>query len=161
MPSPQAQARAVIENGQVRAYGVIRACHSGCKIGPLHADDAGLAETLFAALCAAVPPDSPVFLDAPGPNPHALALAARHQLQACFETARMYTRSAPDVDLVRIFGVTSFELGLNPKRNRTWGRDLGLTPNEFRVQYRQGDTEDNQLALGVLAYEAGVCNHAA
>ena len=109
--SPQAQARAVIENGQVRAYGVIRACHSGYKIGPLHADDAELAETLFAALCAAVPPDSPVFLDVPEPNLHALALAARHQMQACFETARMYTRTAPDLDLTRIFGVTSFELG--------------------------------------------------
>lgn len=109
--SPQAQARAVVENGLVRGYGAIRTCRSGYKIGPLHADDAELAETLFSALCAAVPPDAPVFLDVPEPNPQALALAARHQMQACFETARMYTRTAPALDLNRIFGITSFELG--------------------------------------------------
>jgi hypothetical protein len=32
-------------------------------------------------------------------------------MEVTFETARMYTGPAPDVDLAGIYGVTTFELG--------------------------------------------------
>jgi hypothetical protein len=32
-------------------------------------------------------------------------------MTSVFETARMYTKRAPDIPLTRLFGVTSFELG--------------------------------------------------
>jgi hypothetical protein len=32
-------------------------------------------------------------------------------MTVAFETARMYTRDAPDLSLEQIFGVTSFEVG--------------------------------------------------
>lgn len=68
--------------------------------------DAGL----FRALAGAAP-DGPVYLDTPEPNKEALALARRYAMTPCFETARMYTGPAPDLPLVRTYGVTSFELG--------------------------------------------------
>jgi hypothetical protein len=40
-----------------------------------------------------------------------VALAEAYRMQPSFETVRMYTGEAPDVDLGRIFGVTTFELG--------------------------------------------------
>ena len=52
-----------------------------------------------------------IFLDVPEPNAAAVALAERMGLEPVFETARMYRGAAPEIDLSRIFGVTSFELG--------------------------------------------------
>ena len=40
-----------------------------------------------------------------------MEIAERHGLKPVFETARMYTGAAPAIDLARIYGVTSFELG--------------------------------------------------
>jgi ribosomal protein S18 acetylase RimI-like enzyme len=96
--------------GRVRGYGVLRACQSGHKIGPLFADDEHIADDLFTSLIAAVPGET-VFLDVPEANPAAVALARRHGMSSVFETARMYTKTPPDVPLARVFGVTSFELG--------------------------------------------------
>ena len=44
------RAFAVVEDGTVKGYGVIRACRSGYKIGPLFADSEREADTLFQAL---------------------------------------------------------------------------------------------------------------
>jgi Predicted acetyltransferase len=107
-------ARMLVEDGAVRGYGVVRPCAEGHKIGPLFADGPAEADLLFRALAAAVATtgaDGPVILDAPEPNVAATALAARHGLVPVFETARMYRGPAPDLDLSRIFGITTFELG--------------------------------------------------
>ncbi len=98
------------KDGTLAGYGFIRPCRTGFKIGPLFADNAGHAERLFAALCKDTAGE-PVFLDVPEPNESALALVERHGMQPMFETARMYTKAAPDLPLDRIFGVTTFELG--------------------------------------------------
>ena len=49
----------------------------------------------------------------PGASIHEAArlLVERHGMTPVFETARMYTGTAPTLPLERIFGVTSFELG--------------------------------------------------
>ncbi|MDX1744148.1 MAG: hypothetical protein R3186_11225 [Ruegeria sp.] len=47
----------------------------------------------------------------PQPNASAVALADELGLSKVFETARMYSNHEPDIDLNRIFGVTTFELG--------------------------------------------------
>jgi GNAT superfamily N-acetyltransferase len=101
---------ALIEDGEVIGYGVIRACREGHKIGPLFADDETSADILFRALASTVKGET-VVLDPPEPNAEALDLAERHELSPVFETARMYKGSAPDLPLQRIFGITSFELG--------------------------------------------------
>ena len=101
--------RALLRDGRLAAWGVIRPCRSGCKIGPLVADDRAAAEAVFAALVSNA--GGEVFLDVPQPNTEAVALAETHDLKPVFETARMYSGSIRDVALERVFGVTTFELG--------------------------------------------------
>jgi GNAT superfamily N-acetyltransferase len=102
--------RALVTDDQLRAWGVIRPCRVGFKIGPLVADDRGCAEKVLATLVAAVG-GGEIFLDIPEPNHEAAALARSHGLAPVFEAARMYTRPIRPMRLERVFGVTSFELG--------------------------------------------------
>jgi hypothetical protein len=107
---PESRALVLIWDGRVRGFGVIRRCHTGCKIGPLFAaDDAG-ADALFKALAGYAPGEA-LFIDPPEPNTAAVALARRHGLAPVFETARMYRGPAPVLPLQHIYGITSFELG--------------------------------------------------
>ena len=107
---PDAVALATVDAGRVAGYGVVRRCEAGCKIGPLFADDAGVATGLFRALAACMPGEV-IMLDVPETNLAAVALAERHGMTGVFETARMYTKDAPAISIDRGFGVTSFELG--------------------------------------------------
>ncbi len=104
------QGWALVEDGRMTGYGVVRACREGSKIGPLFADDAGRADLLFRRLAASAPA-VPLVLDPPEPNAGAIALAERYGLRPVFETARMYRGPAPELPLPRLFGVTTFELG--------------------------------------------------
>ena len=107
---PDAVALATVDAGRVAGYGVVRRCKTGCKIGPLFADDADVATGLLRALAARMPGEV-IVLDVPETNPAAVALAQRHGMTSVFETARMYTKEAPAIAIDRVFGVTSFELG--------------------------------------------------
>lgn len=101
---------AFVEDGTVKGYGVIRACRSGYKIGPLFADSERGADLLFQAL-ASQANGSLVFLDLPEPNQAAVQLAASYGLSPVFETARMYRGERPDLPLARTYGISTFELG--------------------------------------------------
>ncbi|MGD6348003.1 GNAT family N-acetyltransferase, partial [Xanthomonas citri pv. citri] len=96
--------------GRLAAWGVIRPCRSGHKIGPLVADDRAAAETVVQALLASTG-GGEVFLDVPAVNREAIALAEARGLKPVFETARMYTGPIAPLRIDRVFGVTSFELG--------------------------------------------------
>ena len=102
--------RALVRDGSLAAWGVIRPCRSGRRIGPLVADDRAAAEAVFAALLAADGAGE-VFLDVPSVNSEAVALARDHGLTPVFETARMYTGAIRPVRLEGVFGVTTLELG--------------------------------------------------
>ncbi|HEX6979490.1 MAG TPA: GNAT family N-acetyltransferase [Alphaproteobacteria bacterium] len=106
---PAHVALGLVERDALVGYGVLRPCRQDYKIGPLFADSEDAANILFEALSAQA--GGPVYLDVPEVNPAAVALAERHGMTPVFETARMYTGPAPAVDLARVFGVTSFELG--------------------------------------------------
>ena len=112
LPGPGVRRTALIDDpgGALAGYGVIRACRSGHKIGPLFADDAATAEALFIDLCRTVPGEA-VSLDTPEDNSAAVALAERCGLEPVFETARMYRGPAQELPIPRTFGITTFELG--------------------------------------------------
>ncbi|WP_271412020.1 GNAT family N-acetyltransferase [Pseudomonas sp. Q1-7] len=107
---PDALALGCRRDGRLAGFGVVRRCQHGCKIGPLFADDAGVAEALFTYL-AGFAAGGPLFLDAPENNPEAMALVQRHGMSEVFGCARMYLGPFPDISHERIFGVTTFELG--------------------------------------------------
>ncbi len=102
--------RALMRDGKLAAWGVIRPCRQGCKIGPLVADGREDAETVFDALVTEAG-GGEVFLDVPEPHRAAVALAEARGLKPVFETARMYTGTVRPVQVPRIFGITTFELG--------------------------------------------------
>ena len=108
---PDSTALGIMESGRLAGYGVIRACRTGHKIGPLYADSPELAESLFHALKSNVQEAESIYLDVPEPNDNAVALAKRQGMTTVFETARMYSGDAPALPLKRIFGVCSFEIG--------------------------------------------------
>lgn len=102
--------RALLRDGKLAAWGVIRPCRTGRKIGPLVADDRAAAEAVAQALLASAG-GGEIFLDVPAVNRDAIALAESFGLKPVFETARMYTGPIPSLRIDRVFGVTSFELG--------------------------------------------------
>ncbi|MBR0954432.1 GNAT family N-acetyltransferase [Bradyrhizobium canariense] len=102
--------RALLRDGKLAAWGVIRPCRTGRKIGPLVADDRAAADAIVQALLASAN-GGEIFLDVPAVNREAIALAESLGLKPVFETARMYTGPIPPLRIDRVFGVTSFELG--------------------------------------------------
>jgi hypothetical protein len=102
--------RALLRDGELVGWGVIRPCRQGWKIGPLVADDRAAAEAVLSALLAAIG-EVEIFLDVPSVNPEAVALAQSLGLSPVFETARMYTGAIAALRTERVFGVTTFELG--------------------------------------------------
>jgi len=101
---------ALLRDGRLAGWGVIRPCRQGRKIGPLVADSCATAETVLSALLAQAG-GGEIFLDVPSVNGEAVALAESLGLAPVFETARMYTGAVPPLRLERVFGVTTFELG--------------------------------------------------
>ena len=108
--SPGHVGRALVRDRRLAAWGVVRPCRKGCKVGPLIAEDRGSAEAVLAALVASAG-SSEIFLDVPSVNRDAIALAQDLGLEPVFETARMYKGAIPALRLERVFGVTTFELG--------------------------------------------------
>lgn len=95
---------------RVLGYGVIRHARTGWRIGPLFAQDPGIAGALLNAL-ADHAGGADVFIDVPEPNGAALALVEAAGLVPVFETARMYKGDAPVLPLDAIYGITTLELG--------------------------------------------------
>lgn len=108
---PQSHSLGWWEGGELRGYGVVRACRDGYKLAPLCADTPGIAEALFEALCARVPRVEPVFMDVPDCNLQATRLALTQGMEATFPTARMYRGPAPQLALSRLYGLTTLEVG--------------------------------------------------
>ena len=111
LSQPEGHSWAYVEDGQIRGFGTVRACREGFKVGPLVADSALVAAEVFNALAKSVGDRGPIYLDVPEPNVAAVDLARAVGLSPVFETARMYAKGNPDLDIPLIFGVTSFELG--------------------------------------------------
>lgn len=108
--APHHAGRALLREGRLAGWGVVRPALEGWKVGPLVAEDAGAAEEVFLALCAAAG-EGDVVLDVPEPNAAAVEMAGRHRLYPAFETARMYSGPIRAIELGNVYGVTSFELG--------------------------------------------------
>jgi GNAT superfamily N-acetyltransferase len=102
-------ALACTDGDAIRGYGVARACREGFKIGPLFAEDSGIATALLGALARACKAE--IHVDVPDVNADFVEVLTTAGLTRGFETARMYRGAAPTVALHGTFGVTTLELG--------------------------------------------------
>ncbi len=107
---PESLSLAFRKNNRLKGYGMIRKCVTGYKIGPLFADNKLIAEKLFKKLNNFTV-GSPIFLDIPEVNKNAFELVNKFKMNPMFETARMYTKKPPAINLNKIFGITTFEVG--------------------------------------------------
>jgi hypothetical protein len=111
LTQPMAGAYAAQDGGRLTGFTVVRRCQEGWKIGPLAADDAVIARRLYEAAAAHAPRHEAIFVDVPEANPRARSFLAALSLTPVFETARMYTGLDPAIELPKLFGVTTLELG--------------------------------------------------
>jgi len=107
---PSRHVRVVVRDGALAGVGVLRACVTGWKLGPVIATDRATAEELLEGF-AVISGQEPVSIDIPKPNSAALAMARSRGMAPVFETARMWRGPAPVQDLDRVFGVSTLELG--------------------------------------------------
>ena len=111
LAQPAARAFAALDQGRLTGYAVARRCLDGWKIGPLAADGPAIARRLHDAAIAHVPPGEAVCIDIPQGNPDTKPFLATLDVKPVFETARMYNGPQPAIELSKLFGVTTFELG--------------------------------------------------
>lgn len=107
---PNSHSALLEDPNQGFGYGVIRECREGYKIGPLFAETAQGAKTIFESLVIYAK-HAPVFIDSPTNNINAIELAKNFDMKPIFETARMYKGPPLQQLLDHIYGITSFELG--------------------------------------------------
>ncbi len=98
------------EGKMLQGFAVVRKLMSGYKIGPLFADNATIAEELYKACLNAVQGQQ-VYIDIPVCNAAAVEMVSKYKAEYVFECARMYYGTPPKVDMNKVFGITSFELG--------------------------------------------------
>ena len=151
--SPGHVGRALVRDRRLAAWGVVRPCRKGCKVGPLIAEDRGSAEAVLAALVASAG-SSEIFLDVPSVNRDAIALAQDLGLEPVFETARMYKGVIPALRLERVFGVTTFELGFPDDRRGCKGAVIEVHDGAILQPHQPvGEhTADARATLTVVAH---------
>lgn len=108
-PDVVALAARSLKTGQLLGYGVGRECRDGTKIGPLFGSRLDVAVLLLDTIVGRT--RSPWFLDIPALNLPALGLADYYNLTREFDCARMWRGDPPAIDLPKVFGVTSLQLG--------------------------------------------------
>lgn len=98
-----------LRNDALLGYGVGRECRDGTKIGPLFSSRLDVAVLLFDTIAGRT--RSPWFLDVPNLNAPALGLTDDRNMKREFDCARMWRGAPPAIDLPKVYGVTTFELG--------------------------------------------------
>ncbi|HWB24685.1 MAG TPA: GNAT family N-acetyltransferase [Chitinophagaceae bacterium] len=99
-----------VEDGVLKGFAMVRKLISGYKIGPLFADNGAVAEALYKACLNAVQ-GAELYIDIPVCNADAIRMVRKYEAAYVFECARMYYGNPPAIDMNKVFGITSFELG--------------------------------------------------
>ncbi len=99
-----------VKEDQIKGFAIIRKANTGYKICPLFADNETIAEELYKACLNSVIGEL-LYIDIPAINQGALNLVKKYDAKYIFECARMYYGKAPNIEVDKIYGVTTFELG--------------------------------------------------
>ena len=107
---PNIRAFTYADKGELKGFAIIRKAIQGYKICPLFADNIEIAEELY-KVCLNSAPGEQLYIDIPMINEDAVTLVQKYNTTCIFECARMYYGKAPDAEINKIFGITTFELG--------------------------------------------------
>lgn len=99
-----------VDKNKLKGFAIIRKAKKGYKVCPLFADNTKVAEALYKACLNSVVGES-LFIDIPVINSSAVALTHKYNTTYIFECARMYYGKAPTIEMDKVFGITTFELG--------------------------------------------------
>jgi len=99
-----------LEDGKLKGFAIVRKANKGYKVCPLFAANEIIAEELYKA-CLNSAVGEPLYLDIPVINKGAVNIIKKYNATYVFECARMYYGKPPEVDISKIFGITTFELG--------------------------------------------------
>ncbi len=99
-----------IENYKLKGFCIVRKTPEGYKTGPLFADNEIIAEELYKACLNSVVGEK-LFLDIPLINKGAINIIEKYNASYVFECGRMYYGNPPNIDMNKVFGITTFELG--------------------------------------------------
>lgn len=99
-----------VENDQINGFAIVRKANTGYKICPLFADNENIAEELYKACLNSVIGE-PLYIDIPAINQGSLNLIREYDAKYIFECARMYYGKSPNIEIDKVYGVTTFELG--------------------------------------------------
>ena len=98
-----------LRSGEIVGYGVGREAREGTKLGPIFASRIDVASILLDTIANRTRP--PWRLDVPEENFPALALAESFGMARGKANVRMWRGTPPAIDVARVYGVTTFELG--------------------------------------------------
>jgi ribosomal protein S18 acetylase RimI-like enzyme len=107
---PGRHALVAMRDGRINGMAAIRPGIGAARIGPLYAASPQIAAALAGELAQRLQATA-LAIDVPDRNRTAIDLFQSLGLGPVFETARMYTDGAPEIDAAGLFGVTSLELG--------------------------------------------------
>ncbi|XP_071791754.1 uncharacterized protein [Asterias amurensis] len=110
---PSAAAQAVLEGNRVIGFGVIRPLQaaSSHRIGPLLAENAAATQVILLSLLSKIAKET-LFIDSPLCNPSfTRILETDLKMEQVDERARMYSRGNPGVEVRKMFGVLSKDIG--------------------------------------------------
>ncbi|MDP5275489.1 GNAT family N-acetyltransferase [Chengkuizengella axinellae] len=99
-----------VQDGHLKGFAIVRKAYTGYKVCPLFADNEIIAEELYKACLNSVVGE-PLYIDIPMKNHASVELMKKYETTYVFECARMYYGDAPDIELNKIYGITTFELG--------------------------------------------------
>ncbi len=88
----------------------LRKCGDGFKVGPWLADSEAAAMALLQPVVDICGSEN-VMIDVPSANNTSVAIMESLGLASVFDTARMYKGHVPAIDVARLFGVATLELG--------------------------------------------------
>lgn len=91
--------------GKTDGYAVLRPCVDGCKLGPLFAEAPSIAIALLEAQSGLI------HIDVPAAQTGFLTVLSSRGFTTGFRTARMYRGIPPAIQMSRVFGISSLELG--------------------------------------------------
>ncbi|MFZ1362183.1 MAG: GNAT family N-acetyltransferase [Candidatus Nanopelagicales bacterium] len=109
---PDSTALVLVNSGnQIQGWGQVRLSADGRRIGPLFAQNFDQARLLLLELIKDLDDTDSIAIDVPESNTVAVAFMTSAGFTPSFTCVRMYVGEPPRLDLTKVFGNTTFELG--------------------------------------------------